>query len=70
MTTVMTVLFAITLLHRVVLFGRSFATAGIPADAELQLITGHAKRDTLAIYQHVCLDGQERHQKAMREVET
>jgi len=40
------------------------------ADAELQLITGHAKRETLAIYQHVALDGQleERYQKAMREV--
>ena len=38
------------------------------ADAELQLITGHAKRETLAIYQHVALDGQleERYQKAMR----
>jgi hypothetical protein len=41
------------------------------ADAELQLITGHAKRDTLAIYQHLALDGQleERYQKAMRGVE-
>jgi integrase/recombinase XerD len=41
------------------------------ADAELQLITGHAKRETLAIYQHLALDGQleERYQKAMREVE-
>jgi hypothetical protein len=41
------------------------------ADAELQLITGHAKRETLAIYQHVALDCQleERYQKAMREVE-
>jgi integrase len=41
------------------------------ADAELQLITGHAKRETLAIYQHVALDGQleERYQKAMREIE-
>ena len=40
------------------------------ADAELQLITGHAKRETLAIYQHLALDGQleERYQKAMREV--
>jgi integrase/recombinase XerD len=26
------------------------------ADAELQLITGHARRETLAIYQHVALD--------------
>jgi integrase/recombinase XerD len=41
------------------------------ADAELQLITGHAKRETLAIYQHVAFDSQleERYQKAMREVE-
>jgi hypothetical protein len=39
------------------------------ADAKLRLIT--AKRETLAIYQHVALDGQleERYQKAMREVE-
>jgi integrase len=28
------------------------------ADAELQLITGHARRETLAIYQHVALDQQ------------
>lgn len=27
------------------------------ADAELQLITGHARRETLAVYQHVALDG-------------
>lgn len=27
------------------------------ADAELQLLTGHARRETLAIYQHVALDG-------------
>jgi site-specific recombinase XerD len=41
------------------------------ADAELQLITGHAKRETLAIYQHLALDGQleDRYQKAMRGVE-
>jgi membrane fusion protein (multidrug efflux system) len=41
------------------------------ADAELQLITGHAKRETLSIYQHVALDGQleERYQKAMRDAE-
>jgi integrase len=40
------------------------------ADAELQLITGHAKRETLAIYQHVALDGQveQRYQDAMRNV--
>jgi hypothetical protein len=41
------------------------------ADAVLQLITGHAKRETLAIYQHLSLDDQldERYQKAMREVQ-
>ena len=27
------------------------------ADAELQLITGHSRRETLAIYQHVAVDG-------------
>ena len=32
-------------------------TSGL-ADAELQLITGHARRETLAIYQHVAVDGQ------------
>ncbi len=39
------------------------------ADAELQLITGHARRETLAVYQHVALDGQieERYQAAMKE---
>jgi len=41
------------------------------ADAELQLITGHARRETLAIYQHVALDGEleERYQQAMKEAE-
>jgi integrase len=40
------------------------------ADAELQLITGHARRETLAVYQHVALDGQleAKYQGAMREV--
>jgi hypothetical protein len=35
----------------------------------LQLITGHAQRETLAVYQHVALDGQiqERYQMAMKE---
>ena len=39
------------------------------ADAELQLITGHSKRDTLAIYQHVALDGdlEAKYQQAMKE---
>jgi integrase len=27
------------------------------ADAELQLLTGHSRRETLAVYQHVALDG-------------
>jgi len=30
----------------------------VMADAELQLITGHARRETLAIYQHVALDNE------------
>jgi len=40
------------------------------ADAELQLITGHARRETLAIYQHVALDGQleGKYQEAMGKV--
>ena len=39
------------------------------ADAELQLITGHARRETLAIYQHVALDAnvEEKYQAAMKE---
>lgn len=39
------------------------------ADAELQLITGHARRETLAVYQHVALDGavESKYQAAMRE---
>jgi integrase/recombinase XerD len=41
------------------------------ADAELQLITGHARRETLAIYQHVALDGdlEQKYQEAMKEVD-
>jgi hypothetical protein len=41
------------------------------ADAELQLITGHARRETLAVYQHVALDGdlERKYQQTMREVE-
>lgn len=40
------------------------------ADAELQLITGHARRETLAVYQHISLDVQveQRYQDAMRNV--
>jgi integrase len=40
------------------------------ADAELQLITGHARRETLSVYQHVAVDGQlaDKYQAAMREV--
>ena len=39
------------------------------ADAELQLITGHSRRETLAIYQHVALDGdlEQKYQHAMKE---
>jgi integrase/recombinase XerD len=39
------------------------------ADAELQLITGHARRETLAIYQHVALDGEleAKYQEAMKD---
>jgi len=41
------------------------------ADAELQLLSGHARRETLSIYQHVALDGEleERYQEAMRKVD-
>lgn len=41
------------------------------ADAELQLITGHARRETLAVYQHVALDGdlEQKYQDTMKEVE-
>jgi integrase/recombinase XerD len=41
------------------------------ADAELQLITGHARRETLAVYQHVAVDGElsERYQEAMKGVD-
>ncbi len=39
------------------------------ADAELQLITGHARRETLAVYQHVALDGdlEAKYQQTMKE---
>jgi len=41
------------------------------ADAELQLITGHVRRETLAIYQHVALDAdlEQKYQEAMRKVD-
>lgn len=36
-------------------------------DAELQLITGHARRETLAIYQHLALEGVDgKYQEAMK----
>jgi hypothetical protein len=37
-------------------------------DAELQLITGDSQRTSLAIYQHVAMDGQiaDRYQAAMK----
>jgi integrase/recombinase XerD len=40
------------------------------ADAELQLITGHSRRETLAVYQHVALgrDVADRYQAAMTSV--
>lgn len=40
------------------------------ADAELQLVTGHARRETLALYQHIALDAQveQRYQQAMKDV--
>jgi integrase/recombinase XerD len=39
------------------------------ADAELQLLTGHSKRETLAIYQHIALDREleDKYQQAMKE---
>jgi integrase len=41
------------------------------ADAELQLISGHARRETLAVYQHVALDGdlESKYQATMKQVE-
>lgn len=41
------------------------------ADAELQLITGHARRETLAIYQHVALNGdlEKKYQESMKKVD-
>lgn len=41
------------------------------ADAELQLITGHARRETLAIYQHIALDGdlEQKYQDAMKKLD-
>jgi integrase/recombinase XerD len=41
------------------------------ADAELQLITGHARRETLAVYQHVALDGdlEAKYQATMKQVD-
>jgi integrase/recombinase XerD len=41
------------------------------ADAELQLITGHARRETLAVYQHIALDRdlEAKYQATMKEVD-
>jgi integrase/recombinase XerD len=41
------------------------------ADAELQLITGHARRETLAIYQHISLDGdlEAKYQATMKQID-
>ena len=40
------------------------------ADAEIQLLSGHSRRETLAIYQHIAVDGQlaDRYQQAMQDV--
>jgi hypothetical protein len=40
------------------------------ADAELRLISGHARREMLAVYQHIALDGEleEKYQQTMKEV--
>jgi integrase len=55
-----------TLRHQCVTFLTK--TSGM-ADAELQLITGHARRETLSIYQHVAVDGEmaDKYQQAMKE---
>lgn len=41
------------------------------ADAELQLITGHARRETLAVYQHIALDGEleAKYQQTMKDAD-
>ena len=41
------------------------------ADAELQLITGHSRRETLAIYQHIALDEEleKKYQETMKDVD-
>lgn len=41
------------------------------ADAELQLLTGHARRETLAIYQNIALDGdlEAKYQEAMKKAD-
>jgi len=41
------------------------------ADAELQLITGHARRETLAVYQHVALDHdlESKYQATMKQID-
>jgi hypothetical protein len=41
------------------------------ARGELQIITGHARRKTLAVYQHVALDGdlEQKYQEAIRKVD-
>ena len=41
------------------------------ADAEIQLLSGHSRRETLAVYQHVAVDGHlaDKYQAAMKEAE-
>ena len=41
------------------------------ANAELQILTGHARRETLSVYQHVALDGdlEQKYHEAMKKVD-
>ncbi|MCE9562919.1 MAG: site-specific integrase [Planctomycetes bacterium] len=41
------------------------------ADAEIQLVSGHARRETLAVYQHIALDGdlEAKYQQAMKQAD-
>jgi integrase/recombinase XerD len=41
------------------------------ADAELQLITGHSRRESLALYQHIALDNdlEAKYQETMRQID-
>ena len=52
-------------------YNELFTKLGGQSDAELQLITGHARRETLAVYQHVALDGEleKKYQQTMKEAD-